>query len=126
MAVTLIFDGGVRGVHGSAFGSFVLIKDNRRTLTHLEFGGGITAHEAQYDTLITALEVLARQEVPSEIVLEIECPSQLVINQVRGIWRANTRGLGDRRDRVLDQLRQFKSFSLTRISRGEAVRMLSR
>jgi ribonuclease HI len=122
--VLLVFDGGSRGDTGAGFGSYAIIQNNQRTITRLEFGNGMTPHEAGYDTLLTALEVLARQENPADITLEIQTASQLVVNQVKGTWKARTSRLSTRRDRVCEMSRRFKSFTLTRASREQVKQML--
>lgn len=122
----LVFDGGSRGNPGAGFGSYAIVKNNRRTITHLEFGTGMTSHEAEYDTFITALETIIRQENVAETALDIQTSSQLIVNQVKDAWRANTKRLCMRRDRVRELLRQFKSFTLTRTSREQVKHVLRR
>ena len=101
------------------------MKGNRRTITRLEFGGRMTSHEAEYDTLITALETLTHQETPGTIMLDIQSSSQLVINQVKGTWEARNHRMQIRRDRVCELLKQFRAFNLSRISRERAMKALS-
>lgn len=112
LKVTLVFDGGSRGNPGAGYGSYAVIRNNQQTVTHLEFGRGMTAHEAEYDTLITALETLSRQENVAHLALDIHTTSQLILNQLKGTWKAKTGRLLARRDRTLELLAAFKSYTL--------------
>ena len=122
--ITLVFEGGSRGNPGAGFGRYAIIKGNQRTVTHLEFGGTMTTPEAEYDTLITALETLVHQERASETALTIQGSSQLVVNQLKGIWRTREARLRHRFDRVSDLLGQFRSVRLSRIPRERVTRLL--
>jgi len=124
--IVLVFDAVSSGSRATGSGSYAVIKGSLRTVTRLEFGNGMTIHEAQYDTLITALEVLIQQEAAEETVLEIRSPSQLVIRQVMGIWQAREAHLRARLDRVRALLRHFKSVTLTHIPREQASSLLAR
>ncbi len=114
--VVLVFDGGSRGNPGAGYGSYAIVKGSQRTITRLEFGAGMTNPEAEYDTLITALKTLLRQESAATTALEIRTSSQLVVNQVGGTWKARDVRMQSRRDQVKGLLGQFKSFSITHIS----------
>jgi hypothetical protein len=48
------------------------------------------------------------------------------VNQVKDAWKANTKRLCMRRDRVRELLRQFKSFTLTHTSREQIKHVLHR
>lgn len=124
--IVLVFDAASSGSRATGSGSYAVIKGSLRTITRLEFGNGMTIHEAQYDTLITALETLIRQEAAGEIALEIRSPSQLVIRQVMGVWQAREAHLRTRLDRVRELLRHFKSVTLTYIPREQASSLLAR
>ena len=84
----------------------------------------MTTPEAEYDTLITALETLVHQERASETALTIQGSSQLVVNQLKGIWRTREVRLRHRFDRVSDLLGQFRSVRLSRIPRERVTRLL--
>jgi ribonuclease HI len=125
--ISIVFDGSSRGNPGSGYGSFAITKDNQRTVTYLEFGGGMTSHEAGYDTLITALRTLMRQEkTPGDIALDVRSSNPLIVNQVKGSWEARESRMRTRRDQARELLAQFGSVSLTRVSREQVERMLTR
>jgi ribonuclease HI len=101
------------------------VKGYRRTLTRLEFNTGMTAHEAEYDTLIMALKTLLRQEKARDVLLDVQMPSQLVVNQIKGDWEARDPRMQARRDQAREMLGQFASTTLTRIPREQANRLLA-
>ncbi len=122
--VKLVFAGSVRGSRSAGGGSFAFLTERHHTITRLEFGDGMTTHEAEYDTLITALEMLSRQVKPVETEVEIQGVGQLVINQVRGTWKARDVRMQQRLNRVTELLRQFKGWSITSISPEQAAAVL--
>ncbi len=122
--ILLIVDGGSRSTSSVGYGSYVVIMGNRRTITHLEFGSSMTPREAEYDTLIMALQTLIQQIKPAGAALEIQTPSLLLVNQIRGVWEARDSRMRIRRDRALEMLHQFESFSLQRISREQSARVM--
>lgn len=127
----IIFDGGSRGNPGQGYGSYALtrLQDGASRLERVEFGGGYTNNEAEYDTLIAALQDLTHriQEAgrqPGEFSLEIRGDSALVINQVQGRWKAKEARMAERRDRARELLRRFGSVDLKAQPRAESVRVL--
>lgn len=122
--VLLVFDGGSKGNPGLGYGSYAVKTGPQTTITRLEFGNGMTNNEAEYDTLITALETLVDQEDTSQITLEVRGDSQLVIFQVLGRWKARNARMRVRRDRVRELLRHFRSFRLVLQPREDSVRVL--
>ncbi len=127
----IVFDGGSRGNPGQGYGSYALtrLQDGARRLERLEFGGGYTNNEAEYDTLIAALQDLVQRieeagRRPEEFSLEIRGDSALVINQLQGRWKAKEARMAERRDRGRELLRRFGSVTLKAHPRAESVRVL--
>ena len=127
----IVFDGGSRGNPGQGYGSYALtrLQDGRRRLERLEFGGGYTNNEAEYDTLIAALQDLAQRieeagRQPKEFSVEIRGDSALVINQIQGRWKAKETRMAERRDRARELLRRFGAADLKAQPRAESVRVL--
>jgi ribonuclease HI len=86
--ITLIFDGGSIGNPGDGYGSYQL-----------------TIDEAEYDTLIAALEaVLLRARDPRFVYLDIRGDSQLVIKQITGQWKIKEPRMQQRAQRVRELL----------------------
>jgi ribonuclease HI len=127
----IVFDGGSRGNPGQGYGSYALtrVQDGARRLERLEFGGGYTNNEAEYDTLIAALQDLVQRieeagRQPREFSLEIRGDSALVIHQIQGRWKAKEARMAERRDRARELLRRFGSADLKAQPRAESVRIL--
>jgi ribonuclease HI len=127
----LIFDGGSRGNPGWGYGSYAIVRtqDGAQRLKRLDLGDSYTSNEAEYDTLIAALEYLLGRikEVgrqAGEFALEVRGDSSLVINQLTGRWRAKDARMQSRRDRCLSLLGRFGSVDLQTQPREESVRVL--
>jgi ribonuclease HI len=127
----LTFDGGSRGNPGRGYGSYAVtrVKDGAQRLERLILGDGYTSNEAEYDTLIAALQDLletigeAGREA-QEFALEIRGDSALVINQLQGNWQAKDPRMKERRGQCTRLLRRFDSVDLKTQPREESVRML--
>lgn len=128
----LIFDGGSYGNPGPGYGSYALIRkcDGRESIVRLDFGDQqVTSNEAEYDTFITSLEdLLARiakaGREAKEFTVEVRGDSKLVINQVKGAWKAKDERMRVRRNRVWELLGQFAGCQLTLQPREESVKVL--
>jgi ribonuclease HI len=127
----LIFDGGSKGNPGPGYGSYVIrrVQDGAERLERLELGDNYTSNEAEYDTLIAALQDLlstieAGGREPGEFSLEVRGDSALVINQLDGRWKAKEPRMEQRRDACLQLLRRFGSVQLKAQPREESVRVL--
>ncbi len=100
----LVFDGGSQGNPGWGYGSYAItrVRDGAQRLERLELGDGYTNNEAEYDTLIAALQDLSQRieeagRQPQEFALEVRGDSALVINQLQGKWRAKEPRMRQRR-----------------------------
>jgi ribonuclease HI len=124
LKLTLVFAGSVREPRGAGFGSFAVVKDSHSTLTHLELGDGMTVHEAAYDTLLTALETISRQERLSEVELEIISSDSLIAKQLKGLWQAREHRMRQRLSRVRELLKGFHHWDITAASHDQVARWL--
>jgi ribonuclease HI len=127
----LTFDGGSRGNPGQGYGSYVIarVQDGAQRLERVDLGDQYTSNEAEYDTLIVALQdLLSRIEQagrqPQEFALQVRGDSALVLNQVQGKWKAKEPRMRERRDRCLRLLRRFGTLELKLQPREESVRVL--
>lgn len=75
-----------------------------------------TNNEAEYEALVAGLEEAIVIGIQN---LHIFGDSQLVINQVLGIYKINKLELAYYQKRVLELMKQITNVTLTRISRGE-------
>jgi ribonuclease HI len=128
--IRIIFDGGSRGNPGEGYGSFQLQWPGIAAQTvRLRFGNSVTNNEAEYDTLITALETVLKklgdsQANPTTARIEVFGDSLLVINQTLGRWKVKEERLLARRDKVQALLKRFGRCSLTHHDREHSVRAL--
>jgi ribonuclease HI len=129
-AYTLIFDGGSLGNPGDTYGSYRIQQKGEKpqSTVRLRFGHG-TNNEAEYWALIAGLKDLHQQITqqkvnPSEVHVEIIGDSQLVVNQLRGSWKAKNQRMRALRDESKAILDRFGSRSIEAQSRWKTVRIL--
>ncbi len=129
--VRVVFDGGSKGNPGAGYGSYALQWSGQAQpeVVRLQFDGRMTNNEAEYDTLIAALQDLlaraaAAHVVPSQVYVDIWGDSQLVVNQVNGGWKINKPHLLARCTQVRDLLQQFGFAALNYHPREESVALL--
>ncbi|MCS7179182.1 MAG: ribonuclease HI family protein [Anaerolineae bacterium] len=128
--IQILFDGGSRGNPGPGYGSYYLrFPDGRGETVRLDFGRQMTSNEAEYHTLLAALEDLAERlqskgQDLSAFTLEVGGDSALVIAQVRGNWKARNPRMRALRDQVWEWLGRFGGYRLTRVPREVVFRYL--
>jgi ribonuclease HI len=128
--IGVIFDGGSKGNPGLGYGSYALRWPGApQQLVKLRFGNHVTNNEAEYDTLIAALEAILKRlqesgAAPSTAQLDIRGDSLLVINQVLGQWQCKEETMRARRDRVRSLLQNFGVWRLTHHDRSKSVEVL--
>lgn len=129
--IVLVFDGGSRGNPGWGYGSYAIqrVSDGVQRLERIDLGDGYTNNEAEYDTLIAALQDLihrleAAGRNPAEFALEVRGDSTLVLNQLEGTWKAKEPRMRQRRDQCHRLLRRFGAVKLIAQPREESVRVL--
>jgi ribonuclease HI len=98
-------------------------------MVRLAFGRWMTNNEAEYHTLLAALEDLAGRlrgegRDPAEFVLDIQGDSALVISQLADEWKARNPRMRALRDQVRELLGIFGGYRLERVPRGIALRHL--
>ncbi|MYC96464.1 MAG: reverse transcriptase-like protein [Caldilineaceae bacterium SB0661_bin_32] len=128
--IQIVFDGGSRGNPGEGYGSFALDWPGYpREIVQLNFGDNVTNNEAEYDTLIAALEAVRdRMKVqlidPGSAILSIWGDSLLVCNQVRGEWGCKEPRLQVRLEKVRALLSGFGECELNHHPREKSVEIL--
>lgn len=128
--IRVIFDGGSKGNPGQGYGSYALEWPGfPRQIVQLRFGDRVTNNEAEYDTLIAALEAIVKRLKESgadtrTARLDIWGDSLLVISQIKGEWKVNKAELQSRRDRARSLLTLFGQARLTHHDREKSVEVL--
>ncbi len=130
LKLLVVFDGGSEGNPGRGYGSFHVEAPGRRPqVERREYKGLITNNEAEYMTLIAALEYILEvvqqsNRDPKQVELDIRGDSQLVLKQIKGEWKIKN----DRMRALADQchllLRRFGRWHLTWHERAESVELL--
>lgn len=127
---TIVFDGGSKGNPGRGYGSFRLYGPNgdlaHSELTYDHLGNRITNNQAEYLTLIGALEklseILGDRAVNAEVIVNGD--SLLVINQLLGSWKVRKAELQPLHRRASELLRKFGRRQLVWHDRSNSVRIL--
>ena len=141
----ILFDGGSIGNPGKGYGSYALKetlakvgRENSQSLLNpsqgwsikrLDFRDGMTSNEAEYATLMQALDDLQSrierdEHLPQEFSIEIRGDSLLVINQLSGEWKSKDERMRSLRDAVREQITRFKANRLVQHPREESVKVL--
>ncbi|MEZ4713022.1 MAG: reverse transcriptase-like protein [Caldilineaceae bacterium] len=128
--IQIVFDGGSQGNPGRGYGSFAIDWPGQpQQIIRPQFGDNVTNNEAEYDTLIAALETVLRKLSDQGVAanaakVQIRGDSLLVINQVLDKWKCNEERLRVRRDRVRSLLSRFGASQLIHHGRENSVRVL--
>jgi len=128
--VQIVFDGGSRGNPGQGYGSYALDWPGQpRQIVRLSFGENVTSNEAEYDTLIAALEAVQQRMLekgiePESTRVSIRGDSQLVCKQVRGDWRCKEPRLRMRLEKARSLLGKLGVATLDHHPREKSVEIL--
>ena len=127
---TITFDGGSLGNPGVGYGSYAIAESGGQPLvTRLEFSANgeiVTNNQAEYRTLISALESLIDRlgaDAPRAQVT-VRGDSKLVIEQVSGRWKVKNAELRPLAVRVRELLDSFGRAELVWQPRSRSVRTL--
>lgn len=127
---TIVFDGGSKGNPGWGYGSYeISTRSGKRKQQRLDFGDGLTNNEAEYLTLIAALEGLAamiarHDRRPADFSVCIRGDSQLVIQQLLGRWKVKHPKMAPLHERAGSLLKTFGRTDLGWHARANSVRTL--
>jgi len=128
--IQIVYDGGSRGNPGEGYGSFALDWPGYpRKIVELNFGDNVTNNEAEYDTLIAALEELLdrlkeRKIEPGTANVAIWGDSLLVCNQVVGEWDCKEPRLQVRLEKVKSLLSDYGKSEINHHPRAKSVEIL--
>lgn len=128
--IVIVFDGGSRGNPGEGYGSYQMRwPGSQPQVVRLRFADNMTSNEAEYDTLIAALDAVLNRLREGKIDastarLDVRGDSMLVIKQVLGEWKCKDGRMEARRDQVRARLRNFGEWRLTHHDRENSVRAL--
>jgi ribonuclease HI len=129
LAVDIVFDGGSIRNPGDGYGSYCLqVGHEQPRIGRLVFGRA-SNNEAEYLALIGGLEDALRSieaggRDPAEARLTVHGDSQLVLQQVQGLWKVKAAHLRALRDRAAALVARFGTAELRWHPRAESVRIL--
>ncbi len=124
---TIVFDGGSLGNPGKGYGSYQIVDSGGVVAEQsLKFGDNITNNQAEFMTLIKAMEDLrARQGGnAARTRVAIRGDSQLVINTIMGKWKARHPGLIPLHQQAVSLLREFGRTDIKWQPRAKSVAVL--
>jgi ribonuclease HI len=111
--VQVFIDGGSRGNPGSSGIGIVFSEKNKKTGFYF-YNGVSTNNEAEYKALIKALEISKEKNIYN---LSVYSDSELICNQMNGIYKIKNERLQDLSVKVKEILPFFKNFSISYIPR---------
>jgi probable phosphoglycerate mutase len=126
----IVFDGGSLGNPGHGYGSFAILQDGQDLLLekvdYAHLGNQVTNNQAEYMTLIHALEKLAqlREGKLAETKVVVRGDSLLVLNQIQGKWKVKNEGLRPLHKRASELVNLFAQRELLWHARSNSVRVL--
>ena len=112
----LFFDGGSRGNPGKAAGGAVIIMPDGKKHRVGKFLPFATNNEAEYTGLIIGL---TKAKLLGITALEVKGDSNLVINQVKGVWRVKNDNLHKLYHKVHSLIKEFSQITINWIPREE-------
>ncbi|XP_070057204.1 uncharacterized protein [Nicotiana tomentosiformis] len=115
MGVWTLFTDGASNIKGSGLG-IVLVTPSGKTLRQAIKTVPLTNNKAEYEALVAGLELARGLDYE---VITIKCDSQLVVNQVYGIFDIKDEHMQQYVNKVQALLTQFKEWSIIRIPREE-------
>ncbi|MDQ4045199.1 MAG: ribonuclease HI family protein [Chloroflexota bacterium] len=127
MTYDVIFDGGAKGNPGLGYGSYQIARDGAVIAhTRLDYGDNVTNNQAEYMTLLNALQWLADDlgDAASSAKVEVHGDSQLVIKQLSGEWKIKDARLRQIAMETRAQMDRFQDVSLTWHRRDISVELL--
>lgn len=119
-SIEIVYDGGTRDGSEQGYGTYAIQwPGEQQERVQLRFGEQISADEAEYDTLIAALEAVMKYLASLEIAssdanLDIRGESPTIIEQLTGQTEIDNTALRVRCDRVRYLLRKFSTWGLHR------------
>jgi ribonuclease HI len=126
----VVFDGGSKGNPGQGYGSFVIMVPGRKpNLVQKEYNGMMTNNEAEYQTMLEALQyILGTLESsgrdPKGYELDLRSDSELLVKQMKGEYKTKNATLRERGETAHRLLRRFGKWHLTWHPREESVALL--
>ena len=113
----LYADGGSRGNPGPAGIGVVILDTKKKKIKEVfKYIGETTNNNAEYNALICGLEEV-RSLGGQEVIVNLD--SELVVKQINGEYRVKNADIKPLFEKVIDALKNFKSFEIRHIDRSK-------
>ena len=112
--VHVYFDGASRGNPGPAAVGYVLVDDSGIVTESGKTIGRATNNQAEYEALVTALEVAVEYGFDEA---HVRGDSELIVKQIRGEWDTNDPELREKRVRARELLMAFDEWQIEHVPR---------
>jgi len=112
-------DGGARGNPGPAAFAYIIERDDGPDIEEKGFLGAKTNNVAEYTALVKALEHAARLGARR---LDICTDSDLMVNQMKGLFKVKNEGLRPYHERARLLFREFENVNIRHIPREQNTR----
>jgi len=128
--LSIVCDGGSLGNPGRGYGSYRLSdRTGASRLVRLEFGDGVTNNQAEYRTLIAAIDAAIERAAalgqrPEDLCLQIRTDSQLLVEQLTGRWKVRHPALKPLHARASALVARFGRHDIAWQPRAQTVRVL--
>ncbi|HEV2066538.1 MAG TPA: ribonuclease HI family protein [Thermomicrobiales bacterium] len=123
----IVFDGGSLGNPGKGYGSYEITLGDAVVRHHREdYGDRVTNNQAEYLTLIRALQWLLEStgDAAGATRILVNGDSQLVLNQLMGRWKVKNEGLRVLYEQASRLITRFKDVELVWHPRAKSVERL--
>ncbi len=127
LELAIVFDGGSLGNPGKGYGSFRIRPPGGdwEPAVRLEYGDGVTNNEAEYRSLLGAMEAVARRSRdPAALSVLVFGDSQLVLRQLQGAWKVKAENLRPLWESTRAAAARFKSVRYQWQPRAKSVALL--
>jgi ribonuclease HI len=119
--IRIWIDGGSSGNPGKGAIAFIIEWDDKRKISAMTLGREVTNNEAEYEALLASLGWICGCHIiePSQYHLVVYSDSQLVVNQVNGIWQVEKKDFKEWLEELRNFLSRFKSWEIKWIPKKE-------
>jgi len=121
MKAAIRFDGGSRGNPGESACGYIVEIDGA-SFEGGDYLGVKTNNQAEYSGLVNALSALIERADPSSVDLTIYADSELVVKQIKGLYKARNANILPLYQESKMILGRFKSYKIEHVPREKNVK----
>jgi probable phosphoglycerate mutase len=125
LSFNIVFDGGSLGNPGKGYGSYEITRQGEpyHFVDRMEHGNNLTNNQAEYMTLIAALDWLAEDlgDRRKQAKVTIFGDSKLVVSQINGVWKVRNANMIPLVKQAKELVARFGSCTITWHPRAKSV-----